>query len=428
MGVVILAILSVIELALMAFSLVTQSRQEKIRGVVHMIAFAAFVIFVAVSLIPWSFRWFGFTALLFILALRALRKIFLKPQRRVNEIKSRAIVFRALATLLLALISLSPGLIFPPYQPLSVTGHYQVAAVRYTYNDENRLEAYSTSGENRHVNAAFWYPQDRNDAETFPLVVFSHGGLGLDSSNESLFRELASHGYVVCSIGHPYQAFWTRGEDGGITLVSWTYFRELQEENPQRDMQQSFRYYQKWMETRLGDINFVIDIIVGNASNSASSVFALVDVEQIGVMGHSLGGSAALALPRLRDDIDVVIALESPFLFDIAGVEGDQFVWTDQVYPVPVLNVYSDSAWEHLVDWPQYSRNYALLTDAPATAYNLYFPGRGHFSLTDLSLASPFLVRLLEGGQATRDPASYLRDVNQASLEFFNHHLKDQGE
>jgi len=425
MGIVVLAIISAIELALMTFSLVTQSRQEKIRGVVHIISFAAFVIFVAVSVIPWSFRWFGLATLLFFLAVLALWNLFLKPRWHIAEYKSGAIIFRALAILFLAFISLSPGLIFPPYHPLTVTGQYQVATARFTYTDENRIEAFSTSGENRQVNAVFWYPQEGDNAEIFPLVVFSHGGLGLETSNESLYHELASHGYVVCSVGHPYHAFWTRGEDGGITLVSWAYFRELQEENPQRDMQQSFRYYQKWMETRLGDINFVINTIVGNASNSASGVYALVDVERIGVMGHSLGGSAALALPRLRDDIDAVIALESPFLFDIAGVEGDQFVWTDQVYPVPVLNVYSDSAWEHLADWPQYSRNYALLTDAPATAYNLYFPGRGHFSLTDLSLTSPFLVRLLEGGQATRDPAAYLRDVNQACLEFFNHHLKD---
>ncbi|MFU8773507.1 MAG: alpha/beta hydrolase, partial [Anaerolineales bacterium] len=63
-----------------------------------------------------------------------------------------------------------------------------------------------------------------------------------------------------------------------------------------------------------------------------------------------------------------------------------------------------------------------------AAIFSVYLPGRGHFSLTDLSLASPFLVRLLECGQATRDPADYLRDINQTSLEFFNRYLQDQGE
>jgi hypothetical protein len=84
-----------------------------------------------------------------------------------------------------------------------------------------------------------------------------------------------------------------------------------------------------------------------------------------------------------------VIALESPFFHDIIGVENGEFLWLDKAYPVPVLNIYSDSSWSHLSEWPQYARNAALLTDAPETAVSLHLPGAGHFSLTDLALTSP---------------------------------------
>lgn len=325
--------------------------------------------------------------------------------------------------LVLVLLVATPFVLFPPHRPLPATGPHGVATARDTYTDMRRLDPFSGRGEERRVNVAFWYPQVVSRGETFPLVVFSHGGLGTETSNESLFLELASHGYVVASIGHPYHALWTRGEDGHTTLVSWEYFGELQREDAKADRQQSYRYYQKWMATRTGDINVVIDTILAKAAGGAGGVYALVDGARIGVMGHSLGGSAALAMPRQRDDIDAVIALEAPFLYDISGVEGGEFAWLDAAYPAPVLNIYSDSSWSHLAEWPQYARNHELLSSASPTAVSLYLAGAGHFSLTDLALASPLLTRLLEGGPPTLDREEYLRAVSQACLEFFDRYL-----
>lgn len=330
-------------------------------------------------------------------------------------------------TLVLILLVATPFVLFPPYHPLPATGPYTVVATRYTYIDESRVEQFSDEKENRRVNVAFWYPKDRSGKETYPLIVFSHGGLGTETSNESLFLELASHGYVVASIGHPYHALWTRGEDGRITFVNREYFNELQREDAKTDKRQSYRYYQKWMATRTGDIHFVIDTILAKAAGDAGGVHALVDGARIGVMGHSLGGSAALAIPRQRGDIAAVIALEAPFLYDIVSVEEGEFVWLDAAYPAPVLNIYSDSSWSHLAEWPQYARNHELLAGAPPTAVSLHLPGAGHFSLTDLALVSPLLTRFLEGGPAKHDREEYLRTVNQACLQFFDRYLKDKG-
>jgi hypothetical protein len=56
--------------------------------------------------------------------------------------------------------------------------------------------------------------------------------------------------------------------------------------------------------------------------------------------------------------------------------------------------------------------------------YNLHLPGAGHFSLTDLALVSPRLVRFLEGEPPSWESDDYLRAVNQACLEFFDRYLK----
>lgn len=317
-------------------------------------------------------------------------------------------------------------LLFPKYEPLTPTGQYDVASVFYTFNDPVRIEQYTSTGDFRKVNVEFWYPEATNGV--YPLVIFSHGALGIRSSNLSLYRELASHGYVVGALDHPYQAFWTQDDQGKITLLNLNYLTDLQREDAKTDKAQSFAYYQVWMNTRLGDIQLVLDTVLQNVADGQSGVFSLVDVGNIGVMGHSLGGSAALGIGRQRSDIKAVIALEAPFMYDIVGVEDDDFVFINADYPTPVVNIYSDDSWEHLSEWPQYARNFALLADKGGRAFSVHIQGIGHLALTDLGLSSPILVRFLDRTPMTRDSDEVLRIINRVSLEFFDAFLKGEGE
>lgn len=175
--------------------------------------------------------------------------------------------------------------------------------------------------------------------------------------------------------------------------------------------------------------HFIIDCYrprIGD--DDATGVYRLVNSEKIGVMGHSLGGAAALGIGRQRHDIDAVVALEAPFMFDITGVEDGEFVFRPKDYPTPVLNIYSDSSWENLSEWPQYAENNALLSASNETAFNLHISGLGHLALTDLSLYSPLLVRILDGIKPERDSVEGLEIINKACLEFFDVYLKNRGE
>lgn len=421
-GIAFLSMILVIELVLAIYSIVSNSRQEKTRSVLHWIESVFFIVLVLASIIQWSLRWYGLAALLLCWSAFGFYRLFGRHAKR--EYKVRPIVGRFIFSSVLALLAIAPALLFPQYEPLASTGPYAVATARYTYTDTGRVEVFNSSGENRKINIAFWYPRVADGNEKYPLVVFSHGGLGTETSNQSLYLELASHGYVVCSIGHPYHAFWTTSEDGQTTFVSREYFGEILREDASRDKEQSFRYYQKWMETRIADINFVIDTILAKAAGGVDGVYAQVDGARIGVMGHSLGGSAALAIPRQRDDITAVIALESPFLSDITGVEQGKFVWIDALFSIPVLNIYSDSSWKHLSEWSQYAENAALISDSPENAFHLHLSGAGHFSMTDLALTSPLLTSFLEGGQNDAERVEFLEEENQACLDFFNRYLK----
>jgi hypothetical protein len=62
---------------------------------------------------------------------------------------------------------------------------------------------------------------------------------------------------------------------------------------------------------------------------------------------------------------------------DIKDVKDGEFVFVYEAYPVPVLNVYSDSSWSYPAEWPQYAENHALLSDTDATAFNIHISGVG---------------------------------------------------
>ena len=53
----------------------------------------------------------------------------------------------------------------------------------------------------------------------FPLIVFNHGYFSYIEGNSFLLIELASHGYVVLSVGHPYEGASADYDDGTYTLV-----------------------------------------------------------------------------------------------------------------------------------------------------------------------------------------------------------------
>jgi len=65
-----------------------------------------------------------------------------------------------------------------------------------------------------------------------------------------------------------------------------------------------------------------------------------------------------------------------------------------------------------------------MLSGSKDNVSNLYLAGAGHFSLTDLSLASPVFTRILEGDKSSVESRIYLKNVNNEVLKFLNRYLK----
>lgn len=117
------------------------------------------------------------------------------------------------------------------------------------------------------------------------------------------------------------------------------------------------------------------------------------------------------------------IALESPCMYDIKGVQDGEFVFDSSDYKVPLLNVYSDSSFEHLTEWGQYENNAMFLNAKDRDYTNIYYKGVGHMGLCDLSLASPLLSDALSGEFQKIDPYTQLTKLNADCMDWLDGHF-----
>ena len=316
-------------------------------------------------------------------------------------------------------------LLFPKLLSVPTTGEYRVSTVDCWYTDPVRIESYTNDGSHRELAVTFWYPEDDMKDGECPLVVFSHGSLGLKSSNETLYRELASHGYVVCAMDHTYQCFTTKNSEGKKISIDSGFMQEIMKVNPNKRAEESYQYQAKWMEIRMGDINLVLDTALEKAESGSDelSVYRLINPDKIVLIGHSLGGSGVLGIGRTRNDISAIIALEAPFMYDVKGIEEDQFVFDQTPFPVPLLSIYSDTGWDAMKEWDLYAPNVALLDSKRSDIQNIHISGTNHLGLTDLSMLSPFLSDLFSGSMAKNEPQNTLKQINEICLEFLDNHI-----
>ena len=307
------------------------------------------------------------------------------------------------AILIVAVVAIAlKYILFPPVKQLPATGKYQVASADY-WVTLDKADPYSKDGSKRQLQIRKWYPTDYSGQK--PVVVASHGSCGTIDNNLSLYRELASHGYTVLAVAHPGQAASVKYENGKKSGPSGAFLKEVSALNPDGDPEKAYEVFRKWMAIRTDDLNAVMDDWI--AGDGATRFIA---------EGHSLGGSAAYAMARIRKDIIGVIALESPCMYDIKGVENGAFAFDDSDYDVPVLSVYSDAAYPHLKVWGQYRNNAKFLESGNPLYTNIHYENIGHMGLCDLSLASPVLTAILDRGFQKAKARDVLTKLNEDCL------------
>lgn len=213
------------------------------------------------------------------------------------------------------------------------TGSYAVGTSSYYWVDQNRSESLSDNPDDkRELVVRFWYPAQEDDTQQthpylsdqqkiiikenlkdlyipafmwayllnirstvipdavcssdksfYPVVLFSHGAGSLPDLYEVYLAELASHGYIVVGINHTYISGGTVFPDGRIII--------------HKNMAIPL---EKKIEIMVADVRFVLDTIE-DLQKKGMLFFKKLDLKNIGVLGHSMGGDTALVVCRIDE-------------------------------------------------------------------------------------------------------------------------------
>lgn len=422
MGYIWLSLLLVEEIGFFVWSIMSKSTHKYEKAICNISIGLLFLLFLVTNLSPWSFR---FTMLGLFLFIKVVMSIFTLIKKKEGQYKTSRAITQLIRNSITSLFVLALAIVFPPYSPVEELGDYEVNTTSYTWVDESRLETYLNDGSYRALTTEFFYPTDVTNQ--YPLVVFSHGAFGYSGSNYSTFMTLASHGYVVASVGHTFQAFFSKDAAGNMAIVDQGFLNQAIKINAMIDTEHEQEVYEttsSWMNLRTSDLNFVIDTIIDKANQeNADPVFQVTDVSQIGLFGHSLGGAASAQMGRIRDDVDAVIVLDGTMLGEEIGFEDGAVVLNNTAYPVPLLNVYAQDHYDNAKTYVGDGNNNFLASANAVEAYETVFLKAGHLNFTDLPLFSPLLSQAL--GVGLIEPRYCIEQMNKVVLEFFDHFLKN---
>jgi len=298
----------------------------------------------------------------------------------------------------------------PPAAPAAMelpapTGPSRIGTTRWHVTDAARPETFAAAGTHRQVEVLAWYPAAAAAAsgrgepapylregiaevppglrtplgslasvrthaildappvespEKLPVLVFSHGFGGSPSAHTALLEDLASHGYAVLSIVHPYEATAATLADGqvislfdengkprpafGEVIAEWeredetmaAVTKETTEEGQLRllrgylaGLRATHATLQRWV----ADTKLVLDQLSSLPKDSvAGRLASRLDMSRLGALGHSMGGvtSGQFCLEDRRCRAGL----------NLDGIP-QYGTMIDQRLPVPFLMVYS---------------------------------------------------------------------------------------
>lgn len=138
----------------------------------------------------------------------------------------------------------------------------------------------------------------------FPVIIVTHGSGPMIQQYTWITEDLASYGYIVVGINHPYMAAITRFPDGRC-------IRSLIPSKKKEGKEIARTWKREQFETLAHDITFVLDNLAEFNAQPSSMFYKKLDLDHIGMAGHSGGGSLTMRMSLQDSRIKAGIAFDS---------------------------------------------------------------------------------------------------------------------
>ena len=436
------------------------------------------ILLILIHLIIERYRWqmvpaYVLAASLFLMSLLGPRQ---KPSVPVSKAKRTLSIVGMVCGLVLLILATAVSILMPVFKLPQPSGPYAVGSTSFRLVDTNREEILTAEpSDNRELLVQVWYPAEpvadtnvspywenahiygslladflgmppflfehlalvqthtypqapiATGAPSYPVLVFSHGYVGLVSQNTVQMEELASHGYVVFSIAHTYETLVSVYPDGDIVPYSddhcTAFLEEIKETSPLwepmteegtntaekeelvRQLWEASPLMEESISIWTDDTIFVLDEL--ERLNAKDSIFVgRLDLSKLGVFGMSFGGATAGQVCLVDSRCRAGINMDGLQYGDIPD---------DGIVSRPFMVMYGDES-EGINDFL-----YERITD---TAYSVTVAGARHFNYSDFGLFSP--VFKMAGFVGPIDGERMAEITSAYTLAFFDKHLKGE--
>jgi predicted dienelactone hydrolase len=381
---------------------------------------------------------YGLTLLLFLLSIRQFQR---GGQSQAKELPNKVLIsLRFLVRLLIFTAIATLPILIPVFHLPEPTGQFQIGTTTLYLVDNTRSEIFTPNpDDHREVIVRVWYPaqimtgdkaaplmehppfqfshlslvkthayQDApvsNAQSIYPVLIFSHGHVGFMEQNLTLMEELASHGYIVCSIAHTYQAIIAVFPNGRVVPADSALANDFLHGKPPTQAINA-EHLRVWTE----DTRFLIDELERiQAGERESLLVGKLDMDRLGIFGQSFGGVTAAKVCIVDDRCQAGISLDSGLPSDYTGSSANPPLKQPFMFMLnEVVGFYRSG----------------ILGKLNNTTYAVAVRGTTHFNFTDLVLYSPVLKFTNEFGSIEGDRMAKI--INAYAVAFWDEYLNSE--
>jgi len=374
---------------------------------IYILLFMGALLFLHLTIEGW--RWQMFPAYLLILLLAWQIKVLdVSNAARLSVLR----VIGFFGVTVLALIGWVLPMVLPVFSLPEPRGKYKVGTeTRYFKTDFEEVIT-EDPNDKRELVYKIWYP--------------SHGYGSKATGYYALLSELASQGYIIINMNHTYESlgvtfpnrqmkyfdyeFQRKISNGSMTvvkplIVAFKNGLPYEERHPivSEAMKKHFRSQQQDMWAK--DIIATIDLL--DTWNQRGTLSGKMDLNKLGVFGHSVGGGAAGKVPL----IDKRVKAAS----NIDGITWGSLI--DTTYQVPFLYISADWPADH-----EDINSHVYIGKSTDYFYETKLLQSGHPNFMDI----PFMIPMQAlAGTGSIEPYLGMEIVTKLVTSFFNKHLKN---